>query len=491
MSRAYKPFDLTHPMSAQQTQGLDGMLSDLYQRTSTLEARTNGVAGTYGDATHVPVVTVNAGGQISAISSTEITTNSGGSLVLLKSLTAASSAALDVTSVISATYDDYLIEILSLVPATDNTDLQLVCSTDNGATWDTGNNYARALRLDTPGFNTVLGANSGLANVTLCPNVDTTTTQGAVNLRIGVYNPQSASQYKVFGLHGAYHNNDGNYYAITGHGIYLSATAVNALRFVMSSGNIASGTIRIYGLAKTLPNTPTPTVINSTDTGTQNNWNPGLLSDTLIFWTGASDMTVTGFTGGAAAGQRITIKNTGSKVAYFAHQSGSSSAGNKLTNLVTSGTTPVATGGWIAYIYDGTDWQLDDQDQGAWLDIAYSAGNFTGSSTITWTVDAGDQGSLAYKVKGKEITIAGVISTTTVSGVGTDLRIAMPNSLKTNRTVVGICRVNDAGAGLVAGIVYVLASGGTTINFETMSGSNWNAATNTTALQFSIACELQ
>jgi len=33
-------------------------------------------------------------------------------------------------------------------------------------------------------------------------------------------------------------------------GIYLSTTAVNALRFLFSSGNIASGVVRMYGVAK-------------------------------------------------------------------------------------------------------------------------------------------------------------------------------------------------------------------------------------------------
>ena len=33
-------------------------------------------------------------------------------------------------------------------------------------------------------------------------------------------------------------------------GQYNSLTAVNAFRFVMSTGDIASGTVRVYGLAK-------------------------------------------------------------------------------------------------------------------------------------------------------------------------------------------------------------------------------------------------
>jgi hypothetical protein len=65
-----------------------------------------------------------------------------------------------------------------------------------------------------------------------------------------LYSPGSSTLYKrVTGEIG--------YYAATGHqqgivcsGAYLSATAVNAFRVLTTSGNIASGTIRVYGIAK-------------------------------------------------------------------------------------------------------------------------------------------------------------------------------------------------------------------------------------------------
>lgn len=181
------------------------------------------------------------------------------SLVLLESHSASASSSLDFTTrnatgqsgaTFQSDFDDYLMEIVTLVPATDNTDLRLLCSTNGGSTFDTGTNYARSLRLDTAGFSTVLGANSGLANVTLAPNMDTTETQASLSATIHVRNPLSASLYKAFKVEGGYKNNDGNRYALTGSGWYLSATAVNALRLIMSSGNIASGTVRVYGIGK-------------------------------------------------------------------------------------------------------------------------------------------------------------------------------------------------------------------------------------------------
>src|SRR5262245_60347767 len=77
--------------------------------------------------------------------------------------------------------------------------------------------------------------------------------------------------------------------------------------------------------------TASNTVLSSSATGTQNNWAPGIIGTTMILWSGASDLTVTGFSGGIRS-QLVTLINTGSAVAYFSHQSASSTAGNKLQN---------------------------------------------------------------------------------------------------------------------------------------------------------------
>ncbi len=124
------------------------------------------------------------------------------------------------------------------------------------------------------------------------------------------------------------------------------------------------------------------TVISNTDTGATNNWAPaGLSGNTLIEWHGASDIAVTGIAGGVT-GQIVTIKNTGTKIATFAHQSASSSAGNKITNTISSITTPIAVGGYITYQYDATDWQIIAHQQGAGVAITPI---FTANLGATWT----------------------------------------------------------------------------------------------------------
>ena len=64
-----------------------------------------------------------------------------GALVLLGTFTASSSATINVTGQISSTYDDYLIILENILPATNNATLELLVSTNNGSSWNTGANY--------------------------------------------------------------------------------------------------------------------------------------------------------------------------------------------------------------------------------------------------------------------------------------------------------------------------------------------------------------
>ena len=180
-------------------------------------------------------------------------------MVLLEEHSASASASLNFTTrnksgltgaTFQSDFDEYVIEIINLIPATDNTDLTMRCSTNGGVSYDSGANYARQVRIDNAAFNGVGGADSGLTSITWFANVDTTVTQTAVNGTIKAFAPLNESIYKAFVMTGTYKNNDTRFYSTSGHGWYLSTTAVNALQFLMSSGNIASGTIRIYGVNK-------------------------------------------------------------------------------------------------------------------------------------------------------------------------------------------------------------------------------------------------
>ena len=195
-----------------------------------------------------------------AMAGTTMSATGGGSagLVLLEKHDASGSASLDFTTrnatgqsgaTFQSDYDEYLIEFVDLAPATNNVDLLVLLSTNGGSSYDAGTNYARQTRLDQSTFNTVAGGNSGLTALVAITNVSNGSTFG-LNLSGKIWAPGSAAHYKPFTFQGVYRNNDGSFYSVVGSGVYLSATAVNAFQAKFSSGNIASGSIRVYGIVK-------------------------------------------------------------------------------------------------------------------------------------------------------------------------------------------------------------------------------------------------
>src|SRR5947207_2075820 len=78
----------------------------------------------------------NSGGTV-----TDLQAGSAGALVFLEAHTASASASLDFTTFISSTYDDYLIEGVGIIPATDAVIFRAQVGTGGGPTYDTANNY--------------------------------------------------------------------------------------------------------------------------------------------------------------------------------------------------------------------------------------------------------------------------------------------------------------------------------------------------------------
>lgn len=206
------------------------------------------------------------------------------------------------------------------------------------------------------------------------------------------------------------------------------------------------------------------TVISNTATGAQNNWAPaGLSGNTLIKWNGASDAAFTGLAGGSA-GQLVIVKNvTTTKIATFAHVSGSSSAANQFTNAATVGTTPIAPSGSIIYQHDGTNWQMVSHLQGDYVSVTYNSADFDGNGTGTWTVDSGDMVGYRYWLTGRKLTVSVVLTATTTSGLGIGLFIKIPNSFTiASATVVNQICAQQVTAGGGFGIVQVNGSVSTT-----------------------------
>jgi len=190
-------------------------------------------------------------------------------------------------------------------------------------------------------------------------------------------------------------------------------------------------------------------------------------------------------------GQRVTIISVGGGQVDLAHENTGSLASNRLHNFATSANTSLAAGCGVAtYQYDGTAlqarWKLIEHFQGDFIDVAYSAGNFTAGGSMTWTVDAGDQITYAYYLSGRILTVVTYLDTTSIGGTpALQLFIAIPVGFTASRKFQNVSTLFDNG---VFALAYVRVSvSGTTIEIGRGDTTNLTASTNNTYIRVLIA----
>jgi len=203
------------------------------------------------------------------------------------------------------------------------------------------------------------------------------------------------------------------------------------------------------------------TVITSTTTGTQTAWAPSLNGHTLIEWSGPADLTLHGMAGGVR-GQRVTLFNGVASTIYVNHNSTSAAVGNRFYNTVTQGPTPIGKQGYATWIYEGGNlWLLVAHDQGAWINVPFSAANFQGYGTMSWTVASGAVACNRIRVSGHMATWAVSVltsgGTSTLGGTVTNIcRLVIPNGWL---TIGSIQQYFAFGRGTTAGTPTGIAGG--------------------------------
>jgi hypothetical protein len=180
---------------------------------------------------------------------------SGGALNLISTQTASASATIDFTSGIDSTYDSYVFKFINCHPATDDVKFTFQLSTDSGSNYN--------VTMTTTTFNSIhaeSGAESGLSYQSGLDQAQGTSFQNLTN-RLGGDNDQSASGYLhlfnpssttfvkhfISTLNIAHFQDYSSNDFTAGYG--NTTSAVNAIRFQMSSGNIDDGIIKMYGVS--------------------------------------------------------------------------------------------------------------------------------------------------------------------------------------------------------------------------------------------------
>lgn len=179
----------------------------------------------------------------------------GGNGVLLSEVTASSSATLSFTSGIDSTYKEYLFEFINIHCETNDKHLTFQCSTNAGSSYGltlTNTNHRAGHKEDDSftffGFvdNDVAQStsfaviNEGLGNAA----------DGSANGFLQLYNPSDTTFVKHYisqfsGMNFQSPPQATNYFTS---GYFNTTSDIDAIQFKMSSGNIDSGTIKMYGI---------------------------------------------------------------------------------------------------------------------------------------------------------------------------------------------------------------------------------------------------
>ena len=193
---------------------------------------------------------------ISAVTSTGLAT---GSLVPIKTLTASSSATLSFVHgtdgvVLDSTYPIYKFEFINIHPASDNVDFQFNMSVDGGSNYN-----VTKTSTGFQAYQAESGTANGLAYESGRDLAQSTAFQGIIigtgneadqsgTGELKIFNPSSTTFVKHFmsncNNYRADNESQENFFAGYGN----TTSAVNAIQFKFSSGNIDSGKIKLYGI---------------------------------------------------------------------------------------------------------------------------------------------------------------------------------------------------------------------------------------------------
>lgn len=161
-------------------------------------------------------------------------------MVLLHTLTASNSTSLqDITTLTTAGYTDFEIVLENLIPATNNTILGL--QVHSGGSFQS-TSYSCVCAFFSSASNT--DANTSTTSIRFCTTMPNTVATGGVSGRIRVANPQgTASQKAWFGQF------QGNGFGFLVTGLWTGGTgAVDGFQIAAETGNILSGTVKVYGI---------------------------------------------------------------------------------------------------------------------------------------------------------------------------------------------------------------------------------------------------
>jgi hypothetical protein len=177
-----------------------------------------------------------------------------GAMVLLSTSTASNDANIDINN-IDGTYSQYVVELINIVSQNDDVDFRLRVSEDNGATFESGaSDYNWVITGSSSDNKDPADNNNASDYIAIGGVIGGGKGQGnaigeSYSGKIIINNPSSTNTFKNFGIKATFTNTNGFVMMIDNAGSYFATqNAINAVRFFFSSGNIVSGTFKLYGI---------------------------------------------------------------------------------------------------------------------------------------------------------------------------------------------------------------------------------------------------
>jgi hypothetical protein len=177
-----------------------------------------------------------------------------GNQILISEQTASASASISFTTGIDSTYPIYKFEFINMHPATDGGQLSFNMSTDSGSNYNVTKTstafqsiHNEAGNSTSLNYETAEDLAQGTGFQDFAVNIGNGNDENASG-EMYLFNPSSTTFVKHFITDvNTHHNSDYSVRFFTA-GYGNTTSSINAVRFQMSSGNIDSGTIKLYGI---------------------------------------------------------------------------------------------------------------------------------------------------------------------------------------------------------------------------------------------------
>ena len=178
----------------------------------------------------------------------------GGNLKLLSTQTASDSASLTFTSGIDSTHKEYIFKLINIHPASDNAELEINFSVDSGSNYNVNKTAASFIaQHQESGSNNYFtydaGAdkNNDTSDHVIHENVGGDADE-CVCAIVHLFDPSSTTFIKHYTVTTTSANGEPNNTSTRISGYGNTTSAIDAVKFEFTSGNIESGVIKMYGV---------------------------------------------------------------------------------------------------------------------------------------------------------------------------------------------------------------------------------------------------